>query len=315
MWLQSEKPLLLLAPMDGYTDGPFRCLIKKIAPECLVFTEFLSAREMAQGSKNLLDKLRFKAIEHPVIVQLYGKDPEDFVTSSKIAQDHGAAGIDINMGCPSKKVVAHSHGSALMKDIDLSSRIIEKVRQNISVPITVKTRLGWENHDQLIPFIQKLESAGLQGITIHGRTYRQKFSGSANWDPIYSLKREVAIPVFGNGDIVDGWTAKQRLKNLDGVMVGRAILTNPWVVAEVRNHLFFEEKDFPSPPPFHQVAALWMEFVEDGAAIMGERRACLRFRKFMIQIVQARRPDSGLRREATQIESIQSIQTLMNKLL
>ena len=233
MWLDTDRPMVALAPMDGYTSPPFRRFIKAVEPRALVFSEFLPAAMIARQPK-LADRLfRIFPDEEPVVIQLYGKDPDDFVSAAKLAEARGAAGIDINMGCPAKKVVAHQHGSALMKNISLACRIIAETKAAVRVPVSVKTRLGWEDDRNLIPFAEKLEAEGLDAITIHGRTYNQKFEGTAEWTPIHGLREAVAIPVLGNGDIDSPERARDWLGNLDGVMIGRAAIADPWLLQRV----------------------------------------------------------------------------------
>ena len=303
MWPRSEHPLLLLAPMDGITDSPFRQMVKAIAPDCLVFSEFISARELASSREGVRRHLTFSPIEGPLIVQLYGKDPEDFARSAELAESCGASGIDINMGCPSRTVVAHSHGSALMKDIGLSCHIIEKVKSRIGIPVSVKTRLGWDNHLNLIPFISQLQNAGLDAVTIHGRTYSQKFLGKADWKPIYELKKALRIPVFGNGDITDPGGALAKLKNLDGIMVGRAATWNPWIMKYIAAALRGEKVEPESREPLELQLPYWLEFLENMIHQRSELAACRRFRKYLLNLIKENHLPQELRELAIRVET------------
>jgi len=312
MWHISKQPLIILAPMDGYTDSAFRQMVKTIEPRTIVFTEFISARDLSR-SGSLADKLlSHDAIEHPLVVQLYGKSPSDFTESAKIAEQHGACGVDINMGCPAKKVVAHSHGSALMKDIGLACEIIRQIKQSVSVPVTVKTRLGWEHHNDLIPFIAQLEEVGLDAVTVHGRTYSQKFQGEANWDPIYALKKELRIPVIGNGDITNGVKAKSKLKNLDGVMVGRAATSNPWLLKEIASTILDSDEKTFERALLSEQAPHWMTYVEKTALVMAERSACQRFRRILISLIKDNGISPQLRQLAIKVESLKDIQSVFD---
>ncbi len=310
-WPKSERPLVLLAPMDGYTDPPFRRFVKRIEPRAVVFSEFLSARLVTQKPALADSMFQIYPDEEPVVIQLYGKDPEDFKRAALLAEQRGAAGIDINMGCPAKKVVAHRHGSALMKEIDLACRIVAEVKRAIGVPLSVKTRLGWENEDNLIPFARRLEGEGLDAITIHGRTYSQKFEGEANWEPIYALKKSLGIPVFGNGDVDSAGKALRRLGNLDGVMVGRAAVADPWVLQRICS-AFYENEPAERKTPFQEKAPLWQAFAE---MLVGHYRAelhaCRVLRKFLVRLVKELGLSVETRRLSTQVSSLEDVRRVL----
>lgn len=220
--------------MAGVTDGSYRQVIKKVAPEVIVYTEFLSTDAIAFGSEKTMKMMEFDPlVERPFIVQVFGSDPKKFIESCKIIEQAGADGIDINMGCPAAKVVSSCYGSALLRHPELAAELVASAVNAVNIPVSVKTRLGWESSTELIPFCKGLEAAGAKALAIHGRTYREKFTGHANWEPIYALKKEVKIPVLGNGDIQSAEDAVRKIGNLDGVMIGRATFGNPWVMKEI----------------------------------------------------------------------------------
>ena len=304
--MQHDKPLVILAPMDGITDPPFRRFVKRVAPGIVVFSEFLSARLVAQKPALAKTMFRMYADEQPVVIQLYGKDAEDFRIAARLAEAEGAAGIDINMGCPAKKVVAHRHGSALMREIDLACDIIASVKAAVSVPVTVKTRLGWEDCSKLIPFVQRLAAVGLDGITIHGRTYMQKFEGEADFEPIYALKEAVDIPVFGNGDIDGADKARLRLGNLNGLMVGRAAVADPWVMCDILRALHGEAAP-ERPLSFVDKRPYWKAFAGMAVADRDELNACRSFRKYLVRLVQDLGLGPEVRKRAISVESLGDI--------
>ncbi len=313
MWHQQNQPLVILAPMDGYTDPPFRRFIKRIAPGAVVFSEFLSAATVR--SKPSLAKTWFKtyADEQPVVIQLFGKDAQDFKVAGRLAEEEGAQGIDINMGCPAKKVVAHQHGSALMKNIELSCDIIAEIKSAVTVPVTVKTRLGWEDESQLIPFVAKLVEAGLDAITIHGRTYRQKFNGVADYQPIYALKEAVSIPVFGNGDVISVSDALARLGNLDGIMVGRGAVADPWLIQSICN-AFSSEQQLSEPQSFADKLPDWKAFAQ--MTVSGQEsefRACCTLRKYLARMVKELGLDPGLRGLATSVGCLNEVYSVLDR--
>lgn len=220
--------------MAGITDASYRQLIKKIAPKTIVYTEFLSSDALAYGAERTLQMLEFDpAIERPFIVQIFGASPAKFLEACKVIEQIGADGIDINMGCPAAKIVSSCYGSALIRNPQLAAELVHAATNAVRIPVSVKTRLGWDSVDTLIPFCKGLVEAGAKALSIHGRRYHDKFSGAANWEPIYALKREVSVPVIGNGDIASAQDALAKIGNLDGVMVGRGTFGNPWVMGEI----------------------------------------------------------------------------------
>lgn len=191
--------------------------------------------------------LEFKPQENPLIIQLFGKTPQDFVEAGKKLEEQSIAGIDINMGCPAKKVLKSQQGSALIKNPKLAFEIVYKLSKALKIPVSVKTRLGFDKHDfeKLLDFAKNMESAGAKLITIHGRTTKESFRGQANFEPIYEIKRHLKIPVIGNGDITSKEIAASRLGNLDGIMIGRAAIGNPWLMGEI--YAYLHGKSFKSP--------------------------------------------------------------------
>ncbi len=232
--LASRWPISALAPMDGYTDSPYRQIVKKIAPETVVFSEFYSADGIVHSKELQKRALTHNPSEYPLIIQIFGKDPTMFAEAAKIIEWYGITGIDINMGCPAKKVVKSGHGSSLMINRDTAFKIVEEMANAVKIPISVKTRLGWEDPSLLTEFVQWLENAGASLISVHGRTYKQAFTGKADFTGIYDLKQHINIPVICNGDILwyeDGMKKiihPNWLKNLNGFMIGRASFGNPW---------------------------------------------------------------------------------------
>ncbi|MBF0236963.1 MAG: tRNA-dihydrouridine synthase family protein [SAR324 cluster bacterium] len=181
------------------------------------------------------------------------------------------------MGCPAKKVVASQHGSALMKDSDTACRIVEAVRSACSLEVSVKTRLGWSDSTGLIPFARKLESAGVSLLTIHGRTYQQAYKGQADWNPIYELKQHLAIPVIGNGDVQNYADGMNKLKNLDGFMIGRKAIGNPWV---------FQNPETHHPPTLVETVTVAQEHYRLLRTTLPERIAIREFRKHLSEYIQ-----------------------------
>jgi nifR3 family TIM-barrel protein len=281
-WEDAAKPIVALAPMAGITDASYRQIIKSLAPEVIVFTEFLSTDALSYGAEKTRRMLEFDpTIERPFIVQIFGNDPDHFVASCKIIEEIGADGIDINMGCPAAKIVSSCHGSALIRRSDLAAKLVSAAASAVKIPVSVKTRLGWECAETLIPFCQKIVEAGAKALSIHGRTYREKFGGEANWEPIYELKRNVSVPVIGNGDIKTPADAKRKIGNLDGVMVGRGTMGNPWLMREIVDALRTENTSSPLPLPFKEKIPFILRHCELSIRHKGERRGVLEMRRHL----------------------------------
>ena len=227
----------LLAPMSGVTDYPYREIVKKFKPG-LVFSEMIASRALlAQNSKTM--KMIKKTDNYLSAVQIAGCDPEVMAEASKICEDKGADIIDINMGCPVKKVVNGYAGSALMKDEMLATKILESVSNSVKVPVTLKMRKGWDDNSLNAPEIAKIaENCGIKMITIHGRTRCQMYKGKSDWKFVKNVKSNVKIPVLVNGDITNTANLKQALKEseADGVMIGRGSYGKPWIFHELNSN-------------------------------------------------------------------------------
>ncbi|MCH7478272.1 MAG: tRNA-dihydrouridine synthase family protein [SAR324 cluster bacterium] len=226
-WAEMSRPIVCLAPMDGITDSPYRRLVRRFNREVVLFSEFTCADGFLRSEK-VRRRLDFQVEEHPYFVQLFGNNPLAFSEASRALEQLGVAGIDINMGCPAKKIVSSQHGSGLMRDVNLACRVVEAVASACRLEVSVKTRLGWGDDSGLISFTRSLVDAGASLITIHGRTYDQGFSGAADWEPIFRLKEHLPVPVLGNGDLKDVRDGLAKVGPLDGFMIGRAAIGNPW---------------------------------------------------------------------------------------
>ena len=232
---------LLLAPMEDVSDPPFRALCKEQGAD-IVYTEFISSEGLIRDAAKSVMKLDIYEKERPVGIQIFGANLDSMLRSVEIVEASKPDIIDINFGCPVKKVVSKGAGAGILKDIDLMVSLTKAMVEHTSLPITVKTRLGWDEETiKIVEVAERLQDVGCKAIAIHGRTRKQMYKGAADWTPIAAVKNNprMHIPVFGNGDVNTPERAKEMrdLFGLDGAMIGRASIGNPWFFREVQHYL------------------------------------------------------------------------------
>ena len=261
------------------------------------------------------------AIERPFIVQVFGHDPDHFLEAAKIIEQAGADGIDINMGCPAAKVVSSCHGAALIRKPELAAELVHATVKAVKIPVSVKTRLGWDTKDSLVPFCKGLEAAGAQAFAIHGRRFCDKFTGKADWEPIYELKRNVNVPVIGNGDIASAQDALERIGNLDGVMVGRGTFGNPWVMKDIADALtarmenekwkMKNNETSQTPRTFEEKIPFILEHCELAVKVKGERVGMLEMRRHLSSYVKGFDGASDMRQKLVRVETLSEAKEIL----
>jgi tRNA-dihydrouridine synthase B len=308
-WDSVPKPILALAPMAGYTDSAFRQLIKSFAPSTIVFSEFVSSDALHYKSAKTKKMLKFAKREQPFIAQIFGKNPDHFAEAAKLVENLGAAGVDINMGCPVRKIVSSLHGSALIQNPKLASKIIQACAKAVKIPVSVKTRLGIYDARKLPDFAKMIEASGARLLTIHGRTAKQMYTGEADFEPIYRVKEILKIPVIGNGDIISVENFHQKIGNLDGLMIGRGAVANPWLLREISNSL--EKKISRTPKTLRAKLPTIFRHVKLMIKIKGEERGCMEMRKFLANYVKNESGAKRLRGKLVQVRNFEEIEKIL----
>lgn len=274
------RPNLLLAPMEGVTDLTFRRLIRRIGGCGMTCTEFVPAGGLAQQIKRSLEMVRFDPDERPFTIQIYGRDPEVLAAGARAAQELAPDAVDLNMGCPSKKVCANSGGSALMKEPSLARRIVRAMRAALEIPFTVKMRSGWDAENKDAPELARMcHDEGVDAITVHWRTRADLYGGERELHTLAAVVDAVPIPVIANGDIIDAESALDTLHRTGaaGLMIGRGAIRNPWVFREIEAVLHGRPAPVVRPADREQVL---LRYLDDIHARFGYEPATLgRFKK------------------------------------
>jgi len=276
----SDFPLLL-APMEDVSDPPFRALCKELGAD-VVYTEFISSEGLIRDAAKSVQKLDIYEKERPVGIQIFGANLDSMLRSVEIVEASNPDIIDINFGCPVKKVVSKGAGAGILKDIPLMVKLTEAMAKHTHLPITVKTRLGWDDASiKIVEVAERLQDAGAKAISIHGRTRAQMYKGDANWHPIAEVKnnQRMQIPIFGNGDVDSPAKAKLMRDEfgLDGAMIGRASIGNPWFFNEVKH--FFETGTYAAAPSIEDRVAVARRHLEMAIDWKGEIQGVLETRR------------------------------------
>lgn len=293
-----------LAPMAGITDFCLRQLIRKFSPNCLLTTEMISSEMLMQNRPDEHEKiLAFKENEYPLAFQISGHKPAMMAKAAKILQAKGANIIDINMGCPVKKVVCGGDGSALMRTPQIAADILKAVKDSVDIPVTVKFRLGYTAQEKnFMEYAKLMEESGADAMTIHCRTRAQMYSGTADWDAIKDVKKEINVPVFANGDIISPESAKECIETAktDGIAVGRGVLGAPDLIYRIE-HYFNTEEIIPELTVKQKIELL-KEHILSEISLRGEHVAIQFVRKFYPYYIKGIR-DAAIYRSALVTEN------------
>lgn len=308
---------LILAPMAGVSEAPFRQICRKLGAD-VVMSEFLAAEAIRRGIRKTLEDCEFEPHERPIGIQIYGADPEAMARAAAIVTEvYEPDFIDINFGCPVKKVVQRNGGSGCLRDLELVQRIIRGVVAATHLPVTVKTRSGWsEDRRQPVEIALRMQDAGAQAFTLHARTRTQMFTGRADWDEIAQVVEALDIPVIGNGDVTSGTDVIQMKRHTGcaGIMVGRGSFGNPWIFRDGRALL--EGRALPEAADAAARFRTAMEHAQLALALQGEnRKTVIEFRKHLGWYTKGLPGAAALREQLFRVESMEQAAALFRAYL
>jgi len=304
---------VVLAPMAGITDTILRRLVRSFSPGCLLMSEMISSESLKYNQEKFL--LDYTQKEFPLSFQLSGHKPETMAEGAKKLEGISTF-IDINMGCPAPKIIKNLDGAKLMTDLKLASSIITAVKHAVSIPITVKCRLGWDhNSKNYIEFAKMAESSGADAIIVHGRTRSKMYSGNADWHAIAKVKQAVNIPVIGNGDITSPEKALECLKlsGCDGIAVGRGILGDPKLIRRIEKYLYTKELE-PPPDIKTRVQTAWLH-CQNEAEYRGEEAGIRYMRKFFAHYIRNIRNAAKYRFKLVRTTSLKEIEKILEEII
>jgi nifR3 family TIM-barrel protein len=320
------EPAVTLAPMAGVTDTVFRQFIRRLGGCGLIMTEFTSShgviadrKRQENGKKRRgrggFNYLYFEPNEHPIVAQLFGSEPKVLADAARVVEEAGFDGVDMNFGCPVKKVVKCNGGSGLLRDLPLIREILESVRGAVSIPFTCKFRTGWSDSEIVCVEVGKIaEGCGLQGVALHGRTREQGYSGTANWDWIAALKQAVNIPVVGNGDVFSPEDAVRMFEHTgcDGVMIGRAASSNPWIFRQIQQYVATGRYDEPTEEDrYRMIRDYYTLLIEKEDFITGD--PCGKMKQFATYFTRGVRNGSQLRKEIYRVNDAQQVLDVVDR--
>jgi tRNA-dihydrouridine synthase B len=302
-----RKNPLVLAPMAGITDFPFRMICKELGAG-LVFSEMVSVEALVREHKRTRGMLHTDPAERPVVFQIFGSKPSSMAEAARIVSRGEVDFIDINMGCPVPKVLKCGAGSALLRDIGLAKEIMSAVVNASKVPVTVKIRLGWDAGNIVaVDLARAAESVGIAAVTVHGRTKAQGFSGNADWSMIRVVKEAVTIPVIGNGDVRSALDVKRMMDETgcDGVMIGRAIQGNPWIFREAKQ--FLETGTILPHPDLDERKTVMLRHLKDMVKLLGEDIGVREMRKHLCWYTKGLQGGAEFREKVNHLSKIEDV--------
>lgn len=314
--LELRAEPLLLAPMEDVTDRMFRQLCKRYGAD-LMYTEFVSSDALVREVDKTMKKMELNEQERPVGIQLYGKEIDAMAEAAKIAEEARPDIIDINFGCPVKKIASKGAGAGMLRDIPKMIAMTTAVVKAVNTPVTVKTRLGWDDSSKhIVEVAERLQDTGIQALTIHGRTRAQMYTGEADWTLIGEVKNNprMSIPIIGNGDISSPQKAKKYLENygVDALMIGRPSIGRPWIFKEIRHYL--DTGELLPAPSIPQHVEMIREHVNKSVEWLGERRGILHSRRHLAVTFKGLEHFRPLKIKMLRTESLEELNTILDEI-
>lgn len=301
--------------MADMTDSAYCRVVKQCCTAVIVFREMVSAEALVRGSAKTMSMAAFVPEERPIVLQLFGADAVVMAEAARLIDERlGPDALDINMGCPSRKIVGGDGGSALIRQPRLAADIVRAVKAAVRLPVSVKTRLGWSEPQEILEFAKIIEDAGADMLTVHGRTKEQGYSGRADWEMVGRVKAAISIPVLINGDIVSGETARQALQvsGCDGVMIGRGALGNPWVftetVATIGGGVF-------QPPSIATRLSVIRQHAAWHASEAGGDQPLVTFRKHLAYYAKGLPGTKPLRQKLVQVSTLADLEAVLENIV
>jgi len=307
---------ILLAPMEDVTDPPFRYVCKMFGAD-MMYTEFISSEGLIRDAAKSVKKLDFEEFERPIGIQIFGHDIDSMIKAAQYAERANPDVIDINYGCPVKKVVAKGAGSGILNDIPKMIKMTKAVVNSVSLPVTVKTRLGYDDeHKEIVDIAERLQDIGIKALTIHGRTRTQKPRIPADWTLIGEVKNNprMHIPIFGNGDVIDAVSAKYFKDNfgVDGLMIARGVYGNPWIFKEIKH--YHKTGEILPPPDIAERIRISMIQLSKSIEWKGERRGVIEIRKHWADYFKGYPNFKPFRVRLMETESFDEIQIIIDEI-
>lgn len=307
---------ILLAPMEDVSDPPFRYVCKLFGAD-VMYTEFISSEGLIRDAEKSVKKLDFDEFERPIGIQIFGHDINSMVQAAQYAERSNPDIIDINYGCPVRKVVSKGAGAGILNDIPKMVKMTEAVVKSVKLPVTVKTRLGYDDeHKEIVDIAERLQDVGIKAITIHGRTRTQRPRVAADWSLIAEVKnnQRMKIPVFGNGDVVDPVSAKHFKDNfgVDGLMIARGSYGNPWLFAEIKHYL--KTGEVLPQPDIHERIRISTIQLERSVEWKGERRGVIELRKHWSDYFKAYPNFKTFRQRLMELETQEEVKSLLEEI-
>jgi len=306
----NKRPVVALAPLAGVTDGIFRKICSDFGAD-LTVTEMVSAQGLFYNPERSGSLAQIHSGEGPVLLQLFGRLP-DVMADMAARYGQGFAGIDINMGCPAPKITKAGQGSALMREPDVAAAVVREMSRRLELPVSVKMRLGWEDGSGAVDFALRMQEAGANMITVHGRTREQQYAGKADWDAIARVREQLEIPVFANGDVFSAQDALRILSHTGcaGVMIGRGSLGNPWIFSQIQSALRGEE---PHLPTRQEIAKTALHHAREMVEFRGERFAIPLLRKHLAWYIRNIPGGAIWRNACFTVKNLEEIERIMDQ--